>query len=595
MRTPRYPVRPVAIGLALAALGWGLAGPGDGARAAAAASGALQGVVAVSERSGARVTVLVSGVIHYMVASRGNRIVVTVDGVAAEAATYHLSAGPVSGIEVRPANDHHSADILITTRERVEVAESFLAQHALVIRLAPPAVLRGTPNAPAGTTPAPASTSPGPAATSPAQRAIRLETGSGQVVQIDRLMRVAVSDPQVLGAIPVTSRELLITGRMPGRTTMYVWEGAGRMLSYAVEVLPGVDRAAALRRLLESLFPGAAITVTAAPPGASAGSSPPGSSALALPPAAYSGSQPVTGPRQPGMTAGSQAAAAGGSAIVLSGAVETQIDRQKAEEVARAFAPTVVNLLDVRRPIQLKLQISVVELSHSALRTLGVNWGGGQQTPGAAPSLNGGVYNLQILTSPDVGTAGLDLLIAQIQALAQQGQARLLAEPSLVVLAGRPASLLLGGQVPIPVAGPNGTVTIEYRDFGVILNARPDYQDDGRVFMQISPEVSTLDFANAIKVSGFTIPALRVRRAQTVVSMRPAQTLVVGGLLQQQDSELVQRVPVLGDLPIIGPLFRSTSFQRQDSDLVIFVTPIIVEPGGTPTPATTTSNKEVVP
>lgn len=280
---------------------------------------------------------------------------------------------------------------------------------------------------------------------------------------------------------------------------------------------------------------------------------------------------------------------------MLSGAVETQMDRQKAEEIARAFASTVVNLLDVRRPVQLKLQVQVVELSRSAIRTLGVNWGGGQETSGAAPSLNGGVYNLQVLTAPGLGTNGLDLLIAQIQALTQQGQARLLAEPSLMVLAGRPASLLLGGQVPIPVAGPNGTVTIEYRDFGVILNARPDYQDDGRVFLQISPEVSTLDFTNAIRVSGFTIPALRVRRAQTVVSMRSAETLVVGGLLQQQDAELVQKVPLLGDLPVIGPLFRSMSFQRQDSDLVIFVTPIIVEPGGSSTPATITPNQEVVP
>ncbi len=622
LRTPRRdPARAPAAGLVIAAFGWGLAGPGVDARAAAAAAATLDGVVAVADGSGARITLLISGVIHYVVAPHGNRIVVNVEGLAAGAATYHVSAGPVRGVEVRPATDGRSTDVLITTREPMEVAESFLARQALVVRLAPPAAVRGTPNVPAGTSPAPSGSRPGSAATSPAAASpvrllIRLEAGSGQVVRIDRLMRVAVSDPQVLGAMPVTSRELLVTGRMPGRTTMYVWEGAGRMLSYAVEVLPGVDRAAALRRLLEALFPRAEITVTEAPPGSPAASPLPPASAsstspAALPPAApvppgfsppsplpaVPGSQgpPVFTPRQVGMTAGPQAYAAGGSAIVLSGAVETQIDRQKAEEVARAFASTVVNLLDVRHPIQLKLQITVVELSRTGLRTLGVNWGGGQQTSGAAPSLNGGVYNLQLLTSPGAGTAGLDLLIAQIQALAQQGQARLLAQPSLVVLAGRSASLLLGGQVPIPVAGPNGTVTIEYRDFGVILNARPDYQDDGRVFMQISPEVSTLDFANAIKVSGFTIPALRVRRAQTVVSMRPAQTLVVGGLLQQQDSELVQRVPVLGDLPIIGPLFRSTTFQRQDSDLVIFVTPILAEPGGAPTPASITPNKEVVP
>lgn len=102
--------------------------------------------------------------------------------------------------------------------------------------------------------------------------------------------------------------------------------------------------------------------------------------------------------------------------------------------------------------------------------------------------------------------------------------------------------------------------------------------------MQITPEVSTLDFADAIKVSGFTIPALRVRRAQTVVSLLPTQTLVLGGLIQHQDTELVQKIPLLGDLPIIGELFRSTNFQRQESDLVIFVTPVLVEPAGSPPP-----------
>ncbi len=260
------------------------------------------------------------------------------------------------------------------------------------------------------------------------------------------------------------------------------------------------------------------------------------------------------------------------------------MDRRRLEEVARAFASRIVDLVSVRRPVQLKLQVRVIELSRSALQSLGITWGGGQQVPGAGPSLSGGVYTLQVLTAPAVGVAGLDLLIAQLEALTQRGLAHLLAEPSLVVLAGQPASLLLGGQVPIPVAGPNGTVTLDYKDFGVILNARLDYQDDGQVFMRLAPEVSTLDFSSAIKVSGFTIPTLRVRRAQTVVSMRPGQTLVLGGLLQRQDADLVQRIPVLGDLPIIGPLFRSRTFQHEESDLVIFVTPVLADSGGAPPP-----------
>lgn len=609
--------RLLAFALAIPAVSWVCVARIAGVDAATPPA-ALEGVVAAPEGLGARVEVLLSGSFRYMIAPDQNRIVVTLDGVTAETATYHLAAGPVTGVTVlHPAGRPGLLDIVIATRTPLDVAESFLGEHSLVIRLTPkglgatrspnppriqaPPVPKGTkPPLPAG------ESAPVLAGRAVIPRAVRVEAGSGQLIQVDGLMRVAVSDPRVLGAVPISNRELLVTGRSAGHTTMYVWEGAGRLLAYAVDVLPAEDRLAGLRRLFGSLFPRADITVAEAPgaPGG-VGSQPPalrdGPPAGGRPPLLpgavapgevpvipYAGSEAIPAPAGPSAPAGSpapRAASNAGGGIILSGAVETQMDRQRADAVARAFAPTVVNLLNVRRPVQLKLQVEVVELSRSALRTLGITWGGGQQTPGAPPSLNGGVYNLQLITSPGAATAGLELLIAQIQALTQDGRARLLAEPSLVVLAGRTASLLLGGQVPIPVAGPNGSVTIEYRDFGVILNAHPDYQDDGRVFMQIAPEVSTLDFANAIKVSGFTIPALRVRRAQTVVSMRPAETLVVGGLLQEQDSDLLQKVPVLGDLPIIGPLFRSKTFQRQETDLVIFVTPILIETGGVAPPA----------
>jgi len=361
---------------------------------------------------------------------------------------------------------------------------------------------------------------------------------------------------------------------------------------YAVEVTPVADRLATLRHLLATIFPGAALIVTGIPsdgapangpvvlPSAGASAGPPalglstgpsglGVAASPLQPAAVAAPGVPGGPTPlRGTQVGRQPSSATppSSGVVLSGSVETQMDRQRIEEIARAFVPVVVDLLSVRRPVQIKLQVEVVELDRSVARALGVTWGGGQAASGAAPSLNGGVYNLQLSTNPGTGTIGLDLLIAQLQALVQEGRARLLAEPSLMVMAGTPASMLLGGQVPIPIAGPNGSVTVEYKDFGVILTARPDYQDDGRVFMQVEPEVSTLDFTDAIKVSGFTIPALRVRRTQTVVSMLPKETLV------------------LGDLPVIGPLFRSIQFQRDETELVIFVTPTLVETSDVPVP-----------
>ncbi len=572
---------------------------------ALAAATTLGGVVAQPDGPGARIQVVLSGPFHYLVASHGNRIVITLDGVISEEATHHLAVGPVTGIFVRPNRPNHDhlprVDVVVTTRVPLEVVGQALDNTTLVLRLAPREVIARSsqPASPPGPAPGSSVAPPPPAPPVPVEvpsgdqsagvlagravipRSMRLEAGTGQLVQVQGLVRVAVSDPQILGVVPVSNRELLVNARAEGRTTMYVWEGAHHLLAYTVEVVAAVDRLAGLRRLLGSLFPSAEITVTDAP---AAGNGPAPSGARGQGQSAGYDAQPGSPPQAAPVPAEPRGGQGAGSALVLSGEVETQLDRQKAEEIAHAYASRIVNLLGVRHPVQIKLQVQVAELNRNAVRTLGVTWGGGQAVPGSPPSLNGGVYTLQVITTPGVGTNGLDLLIAQIQALAQRGLARLLAEPSLVVLAGRSASLLLGGQVPIPIAGTNGTVTVEYKEFGVILNAHPDYQDDGRIFLQITPEVSTLDFADAIKVSGFTIPALRVRRAQTVVSLLPTQTLVLGGLIQHQDTELVQKIPLLGDLPIIGELFRSTNFQRQESDLVIFVTPVLVEPAGSPPP-----------
>lgn len=563
-----------------------------GDSSAAGGAAALTGVTVEPDGAGVRVAVASSGPFHYFVEGRTDRVVIVLDPVTAIAAVHTLAMGPVQSIRVRPlTGPPPRTEIAVMTSVPVEATESFLEGRVLSVRLAPadrrralfPPARVGPPGTAVAAAPlrgpVPPERTGGRAVVA---RSVVLEEGTGRILAVEDLGRVAVSDPRVIGAVPVSTGELLLTARAPGRATVYVWEGRSRLVAYAVEVLPGRDPFRDVRRALATLFPEAAITVTevrgaqtalpAPPPGVStppAGAPAPGVPAYPTP------SRTDTTPPAP-------QAAGETRGVVLSGAVETQMDRAKAEAVARAFVPVVVNLLTVLRPVQLALHVEVVELSRNAQDALGISWGGGQQASGAAPSLNGGVYNLQILGAPGGTTTGLDLLMAQLTALSQQGRAKLLARPDLVVLAGRSASLLLGGQVPVPVAGVNGAVTVEYKDFGVILTARPEYQDDGRVFLEITPEVSTLDFTDAVKVSGFTIPALRVRRAQTMVAMRSGETLVVGGLLQRDDAELVQKVPLLADLPVIGALFRSRSFQRRESDLVILVTPQLVDAPHTP-------------
>ena len=572
--------------------------PADAVAAPASVrTGIVQSIVVQPDRSDVRVVVSLDGPFHYLIDRHDDRVVLILDPVSAAAADHALTVGPVRSLRVRSvAGAPPRAEITIFTAEPVEAAESSVEGHALAVRLIAagrgPGANSSTPSAPGAplrplqpsfvTQTAPPNYVPGLperiAGRTVVTGSLTLDEGTGRLLEVDHLARVAVSDPRIVGVVPVSSRELLLTARAAGRATVYVWEGRDRLLSYAVDVQPGEDPFRELRRALAALLPAAAITVTeihgarpSVPPASS------GPQALTPPAASPTGGSAV--PQYGGTVPPALKADVRGA--VLSGTVETQIDKVKAGQLARAFVADVVDLLTVRHPVQLSLRVEVVELNRNARETLGIAWGGGQQIPGASPSLNGGVYNLQIITAPGASTNGLDLLIAQLEALSQRGQARLLARPGLVVLAGRTASLLLGGQVPVPVAGPNGTVTIEYKDFGVILTATPEFQDDGRVFLQITPEVSTLDFTDAIKVSGFEIPALRVRRAQTMVAMRLGETLVLGGLLQREDVQQMQKVPLLADVPIIGALFRSRSFQRQDSDLLILVTPQRVESSDT--------------
>lgn len=574
-------IRPASALLLAAAL----ADPGD-AVAVALTAGTVTGIVVETDGPGARIVVAVDRAFHYEVDRRGDRVVIRIDPASAAAADHTLTVGPVHSVRVRSiAGVPPRAEITVLTAEPVRAAEAFIDRGALVValRTRPASISAGNPpRSPTGTVPREDTVPPRELAQTQriagrilVARTLTLDEGTGRLLDLEHVTRVAVSDPRIVGVAPISVREVLVSGRAAGRATVYVWDGRERLLSYDVEVRPADGPYRDLRRALAALLPNAAITVTEARGGRPA-TAPPGSAY-----AAPAGAPPLPPLPQP---AGPAPAAARSDAqsVVLSGIVETQGDRAKAEDVARAFVPGVVNLLTVRRPVEVRLQVQVIELDRTAQKNLGIAWGGGQQVPGSPPSLNGGVYNFQVLTAPGLSANGLDLLIAQLQALSQRGEARLLARPGLVVLAGRTASLLLGGQVPVPVAGANGTVTVEYKDFGVILAVRPEYQDDGRLFLQITPEVSTLDFTDAIRVSGFEIPALRVRRAQTMVALRLGETLVLGGLLQREDVAQVQKVPLLADLPIIGALFRSKSFQRHDSDLLILVTPQLVETPQTP-------------
>jgi pilus assembly protein CpaC len=230
-------------------------------------------------------------------------------------------------------------------------------------------------------------------------------------------------------------------------------------------------------------------------------------------------------------------------------------------------------------------------MSRTLLRKLGVNW-----AYISSSGANLGVSLLNNLTSfsfPGTQTfsSSINALFRFtgqgatwtlfIDALKEEGLLKVLAEPTLITLSGKTANFLAGGEFPIPIPQPSGvgsTITIEYKPFGVGLNFTPLVLSNKKISMQVMPEVSDLDFSNAIQISGFVVPALKTRRVSTTVELGDGQSLAIAGLLSDNVREVVSKFPLIGDIPILGALFRSTSFQKNETELIVIVTPHLVKP-----------------
>ncbi len=270
-----------------------------------------------------------------------------------------------------------------------------------------------------------------------------------------------------------------------------------------------------------------------------------------------------------------------------------------AEQIVQVAAPygELLNFIEVRGGQQIMLQVIFAEVSRSASTQLGLNFGvtgqdgfGASNLGGAAPfgidEADGGGLEL---TAPDpsaaitlfgAGTAGDTAFAAFISALRDNNLMRVLARPNLVAISGEQASFLAGGEFPIPVAQTGGTgastITVEFREFGVRLQFVAVAMGDGRIRLKASPEVSDVDFSNAVQFGGFIIPGLTQRRVDTTVELADGQSLAIAGLLDNRITSNKSVVPLLGDLPVLGALFRSVRYQRRETELVVFVTPRLV-------------------
>jgi len=274
-------------------------------------------------------------------------------------------------------------------------------------------------------------------------------------------------------------------------------------------------------------------------------------------------------------------------ALVLKGNVSSAGRAEKVTALANAIASEtkgrVVNQLSVATPNQVNLRVKIAEVSRSALKVLGFNWNkaaGNIQFATPTPNTLSG-FTTENAIQFALGAHSTRIL-ATVDALAQENLATDLAEPNLTATSGQPASFLVGGEIPIPISQPGtggiATVTIEYKAFGVRLDFTPTIIDAKHVSLHVKPEVSQLDFANAITISGFSIPALTVRRAETTVELGSGESFALAGLLQNTSTENISKIPGLGDIPVLGQLFRSQRFQKGETELVIIVPPYLVKP-----------------
>ena len=294
-----------------------------------------------------------------------------------------------------------------------------------------------------------------------------------------------------------------------------------------------------------------------------------------------------------------------GQVAVLNGTVSSPEDAAQAEMLVKAAlnpgvdvnsTTAALNIVPVSRlkiatPLQVMLKVRIAEVDRNALKswgmnllskdtTNGFNFGIGRGNPGTIPDAGSPSFNISGTGTTLAGFGklfGLDLL-GTLDLEANDGLATILAEPNLTALSGETASFLAGGEFPIPISQGNNAVTIEYKQYGVGLAFTPVVLADGRISMRVRPEVSQLDAANGVTLGPVRVPALTTRRAETTVELGSGQSFMIAGLLQNTTNNSIEKAPFLGDIPILGALFRSTKFQRNETELVIIVTPYLVRP-----------------
>jgi len=366
------------------------------------------------------------------------------------------------------------------------------------------------------------------------------------------MQRVAVATEDIVEAVAITQRELVLNAKAPGETSLLIWEKNGTRLSYDVTVEPSAAGDKALRRRLHTDV-----------------------------------GEAIDGEIE-------------GKTVTLRGLVRTQEEGDKAMAIASAFG-SPINLMTIATPAaepQVLLKVRFANVERTASIALGANLfstgtgntvGGTSTQQFAAPSpsavAKGTPESFNLSNALNVFLYRPDLnLGATIEALASKGLVQILAEPNVLATAGKQASFLAGGEFPFPVVqnSANGlaNITIQFREFGIRLNFTPTITPRGTIKLEVAPEVSSLDYANGLTIQGFNIPGLDVRRVKTEIELQNNQSFAIAGLLDNRVTENLSKVPGLGDIPLLGKLFQSQNVTKTNTELLVVVTPELVQPMG---------------
>lgn len=361
------------------------------------------------------------------------------------------------------------------------------------------------------------------------------------------ITRLAVGNPAIADVQLLSSGDFLLVGKKAGTTSLIVWSDGGRRTEYTVYVA-GNDRGMASAIQDAIGYPKVHVQMIE-------------------------------------------------DRVMLRGKVENQYEHDIALKIAGLYTggdgSGVIDLLEMEHPSQIRLEAQIIEINSDYTKNLGIQYW--SQTPGS--NSNSGSSSDNPNTNITVGTAGLFYggedfsstrkhggwlgshvanVNVTLQALINEGKARILSRPSITTMSGKTANILIGGRIPIPVSDGNGNVSIDWHEYGVKLKIEPVVDSEDKITSKVHAEVSTLDYSHGVKIDSFSVPGIATREAESEVNVRSGMTMAIGGLINSEDAKIVSKIPLLGDLPIIGRFFRHTSNTRDKREVIILITPTLV-------------------